>query len=320
MRLTTPSRRGDRGGGTVDRRGFLGLAAAGALFSATRAFSSPAAEPAIDFPTAPRDRLAVASYPFRKDFMPPGGTMKLLDFPRMVVERFQVKGIEPLDQHFPSTDAAYVENFRKALDSAGTHVVNIPVGQVHGSFYDTDDARRNLAIATSKHWVDVAVALGSPGIRVHLRGVKGVQPDAALASASLREVAEYGQRKQIVVNLENDDPSSEDAFFLVEVIERAKTPWLRALPDFCNSMLLDKGADYNYRAVTAMFQHACTISHVKEIETDKGNLFRVNLEKTFAIAKQAGYKGYFSMEWDSDGDPYEGTEHLIAESLKALSG
>ena len=88
-------------------------------------------------------------------------------------------------------------------------------------------------------------------------------------------------KKQIVVNLENDDPSSEDAFFIVEVIERAKNPWLRALPDFCNSMLLDKGADYNYRAVTAMFQNALTICHVKEIESDNGKLFRVNLEKDF---------------------------------------
>ncbi len=292
------------------RRGFLEFAATGALLAGSRAFGasafgSGAAEPAINFPTAPRDRLAVASYPFRKDVDPRNGTVKLLDFPQMVVDRFQVKGIEPLDQHFPSTDAAYLESFRKVLASTGTHVVNIPVGQLHGSFYDTDDAKRNLAIATARHWVDVAVTLGSPGIRVHVRGVKGVQPDAPLASASLREVADYGRQKQIVVNLENDDPSSEDAFFLVEVIERAKNPWLRALPDFCNSMLLDKGADYNYRAVTAMFQHALTICHVKEIESDNGKLFRVNLEKTFSIAKQTGYKGYFPlMEWDSDGDPY----------------
>jgi sugar phosphate isomerase/epimerase len=149
--------------------------------------------------------------------------------------------------------------------------------------------------------------------------VHGVKPDAERAASSLAGVAEYGAGKQIVVNLENDDPASEDAFFLVDVMERAKTPWLRALPDFCNSMLLDKGEDYNYRAVTAMFQHACTISHVKEIETDNGKLFRVDLAKTFAIARQAGYKGYFSIEWDSEGDPYAGTEHLIAESLKALA-
>lgn len=296
----------------MKRREFIGLVAASA-------FASTTGEPNIQFPTAPRDRLAVASYPFRKDVDPRKGKMKLVDFPKMVVERFQVKGIEPLDEHFPSTDAAYLAEFRKALDAAGAHVVDIPVGRLHGSFYDPDEAKRQTAIASGKKWVDVAVAIGSPGIRVHVQAVKGVPPNVEMAAASLRQVADYGQQKNIVVNLENDDPASEDAFFLVDVMDRAKTPWLRALPDFCNSMLLDKGEDYNYRAVTAMFQHASTISHVKEIETDNGKVFRVDLDKTFAIAKQAGYKGYFSIEWDSDGDPYEGTTHLIAGALKALS-
>jgi sugar phosphate isomerase/epimerase len=302
----------------IDRRGFLELASAGALFAATRASGSSSGEPAIAFPTAPLDRLAVASYPFRKDVDPAKGSMKLLDFPKMVAGRFGVKGIEPLDEHFPSTESAYLDEFRKALHATGTHIVNIPVGRL-SSFYDPDDGKRNAGILSAKKWVDIATVLGSPGIRVHVQGVRGVKPDVTRAAASLTEVAEYGRRKQIVVNLENDDPASEDAFYLVEVMERAKTPWLRALPDFCNSMLLNKGEDYNYRAVAAMFQHACTISHVKEIETDHGKLFRVDLAKTFAIAKRAGYKGYYSIEWDSDGDPYAGTQHLIAESLKALS-
>jgi sugar phosphate isomerase/epimerase len=301
--------------------GYVGLqfAAAGALLWTNPALAFSGTEPALTFPTAPRDRLAVASYPFRKEFDPHHGTQKLLDFPKMVVQRFQVKGIEPLDEHFATTDSAYLAQFRQVLDSTGTHVVNIPVGQIHGSFYDPDETKRNLAISTAKHWVDVAAALGSPGIRTHVRGVKGTPPDAKLAASSLSQVAAYGQKKQIVVNLENDDPASEDAFFLVDILERANTPWLRALPDFANSMILGKGEDYNYRAVAAMFQHALTISHVKEIETDNEKLFRVDLARTFAIAKQAGYKGYFSIEWDSDGDPYAGTEHLITESLKALS-
>jgi sugar phosphate isomerase/epimerase len=302
----------------VNRRGFLGCSTIGALLS-SRAFESPFAAPAVSFPTSPRARLAVASYPFRKDLAANTGTMKLVDFPKIVADRFQVKGIEPLDEHFESTEGAYLDEFRKALDATGTHVVNIPVGRLHGSFYDPDEDKRTAAIETAKKWVDVAASLGSPGIRVHVRSVRGFKPDAERAATSLAHVADYSQRKQIVVNLENDDPASEEAFYLIDVMERAKTPWLRALPDFCNSMLLNRGEAYNYRAVAAMFQHSCTISHVKEIETDNGKLFRVDLSKTFEIAKKAGFKGYFSIEWDSEGDPYAGTTHLIDEALKALS-
>ena len=42
------------------------------------------------------------------------------------------------------------------------------------------------------------------------------------------------------------------------------------------------------------------------------------MAKTFAIAKAAGYRGYFSMEWEGQGGPYDGTQTLLDESLKYL--
>ena len=91
-----------------------------------------------------------------------------------------------------------------------------------------------------------------------------------------------------------------------------------ALPDFGNSML--KGDEkFNYDAVTAMFRRAYNISHMKDCEVDRGKVYRVDPERTFAIAKAAGYKGYFSIEFEGEGDPYEGTQKLIDASLKSLS-
>jgi sugar phosphate isomerase/epimerase len=133
----------------------------------------------------------------------------------------------------------------------------------------------------------------------------------------LRQVAEYGAAKNVMINLENDDLVTEDAFFLVKVIDAVASPWLRGLPDFGNSMM--KGdEDFNYRAVEAMFRHAYNISHVKDSEVDNGKIFRVSMAKTFDIAKAAGYRGYFSMEFEGQGEPYEGTRKLIEESLRDL--
>jgi hypothetical protein len=42
------------------------------------------------------------------------------------------------------------------------------------------------------------------------------------------------------------------------------------------------------------------------------------LPQLFAIAKAARYRGYYSMESDSDVDPVVDTKHLIAESLKLM--
>jgi sugar phosphate isomerase/epimerase len=302
----------------MNRRTFLGASMAG--LGATIAFRrlDAADAPATVFPTEPRARLAVASYPFREFMEPKKGKLSLLDFPGMVADRYGIAGIEPLDQHFPTTDAAYLDKLRSALGKAKAHVVNIPVA-VHASFYDPDAAKRQAAIADAKRWVDVAVALGSPSVRTHIEGVKGKKPDAALAAASLKVVAEYGMSQDVVIHLENDDPETEEAFFIVDVIDRAGHPWLRGLPDFCNSMILGKGEDYNYKAMTAMFEHAYGISHVKDSEVDGKNVFHVDVAKTFAIAKAAGYRGYFSMEWEGATEPYAGTQGLIDASLKALA-
>jgi sugar phosphate isomerase/epimerase len=298
---------------TTTRRIFLQTCAAIAAAPRSRA----AATPDIHFPTAPRDRLAVASYPFRKFMDRPGHRgIKLTDFAAMVVEKFNIHNIEPLSEHFPSTEPAYLDELRGAVEKAHSHIVNIPAG-VGASLYDADATRRTKAIAGSKKWVDVAVAIGSPSIRVHIQGARGSAPDTGRASESLRQVAEYGAAKNVTINLENDDLDTEDAFFLAKVIDAVNSPWLRGLPDFGNSMM--KGdEDFNYKAVEAMFRRAYNISHVKDSEVDNGKVFRVSMSKTFGIAKAAGYRGYFSMEFEGEGEPYEGTRKLIEESLKDL--
>ena len=297
----------------ITRRTFIGGCAALAAAPQARLATAPD----IHFPTVPRDRLAVASYPFRNFMDRPGHAgLKLTEFAAMVVEKFGIHNVEPLSAHFPSTEPAYLDDLRRAVAQSHAHIVNIPTS-VGASLYDPDPARRDKAIAGSRKWVDVAVAVGSPSIRVHIQGARGAAPDLGRASESLKQVAEYGAAKNVMINLENDDLVSEDAFFLVKVIDEVASPWLRGLPDFGNSMM--KGdEDFNYRAIEAMFRHAYNISHVKDSEVDNGKVFRVSMSKTFAIAKAAGYHGYFSMEFEGQGEPYEGTRKLIEESLEVL--
>ncbi|MGH9741132.1 MAG: sugar phosphate isomerase/epimerase family protein, partial [Candidatus Acidiferrum sp.] len=173
--------------------------------------------------------------------------------------------------------------------------------------------------AYAKKWVDVASRIGSPGIRTHIAAAKNSSPNVARAAESLRAVSEYAAEKNVVVTLENDDLVSEDAFFIVKVIESVNNPYLHALPDFANSMMTGN-ADFNYRALQAMFQHAYNICHVKDGETDdNGKLFTVDLKKSFDILKASGYRGYCSMEYDQPGDPYAPTTKLIEQTIKYLS-
>ena len=115
------------------------------------------------------------------------------------------------------------------------------------------------------------------------------------------------------------DLISEDAFFLVKVIEAVNHPYLRALPDFANSRFTGD-ADFNERVLQTMFQHAYGICHVKDGEADgHGMLLRIDLKRAFDILKSSGYKGYCSIEFDEPGDPYAATAKLVEQTIRYLS-
>jgi sugar phosphate isomerase/epimerase len=279
--------------------------------------------PTVKFPSKPRERVAVASYPFREfiagsDHKNGNPTVELKDFAAHVVKEFNVHKIEPWTGHFPSTDPKYLAEFRAAVENAHSGVANIAVDG-ENSPYAADRAEREKAIAYSRQWIDVAVGIGCPSVRTNVPKAKDTKPDLERLSASLRQVVEYAASKSVMVHLENDNPVSEDPFFLVKVIDKVNSPWLHALPDFGNT-LNAHDEDYAYRAIDVMFAHAYGICHVKDGEVnEQGKATHVDLARTFAILKRHGYKGYCSIEYDAPGEPYKPTADLIEQTIRYLS-
>ena len=273
----------------------------------------------------------MAAYPFREFIVgwkgwdgntpskvPRSEQMELKNFAAHVAEKFNVHNIEPWSPVFPATDPKYLEEFRQEVERAHSAIVDIAVDGGH-SQYAMDARERKQAVIASNQWIDVSAALGSPSIRTHIDGAKDSKPDVGRAVDTLSEVADYAAKKNVVVHLENDNPISEDPFFIVEVIEKVKSPWLRALPDFGNS-LAAHDEQFQDRAMEAMFSEAYGICHVKDGEVDDhGKASHVDLPKTFGILKKHGYKGYCSIEYDAPGDPYKPTAELIEQTIKYLS-
>ncbi len=279
----------------------------------------------VAFPTEARERIAVASYPFR-DFIAgredaraaANEKMALKDFAAHVSEKFQVRKIEPWSEHFASLEPRYLGEIRAAVEKARGMIVNIAVDGEH-SPYAADKAERQRSVEFSKRWVDAAVAVGSPSIRTSMAQAKDSEPNARRAADTFKEVVEYAAGKNILVNMENDNPVSEDPFFVVQVIELVNHPSLHALPDFANSLVTGR-EERAYEGLQKMFAHAYNICHVKALEVDeKGRAFRVDMAKAFGILQDAKYEGYCSMEFDSPGDPYKGTAELIETTLRYIS-
>ena len=95
------------------------------LCTASAAFADKT--PRATFPTDPRARIGVASYPFREwiiaprnhDLDPKKPGMDLAAFARFVRKEFGVRGIEPLDGHFPRRILARYANFARSLTPPG---------------------------------------------------------------------------------------------------------------------------------------------------------------------------------------------------------
>ncbi len=283
------------------------------------------AGPTIAFPTAARERIAVASYPFREFILGKSdraaavhGKMALKEFPARVVAAFDLHRIEPWSEHFLSLEAAYLEELRNAAGKAGTSFVNI-AADGDDSLYSAQAEERERAAKFYRQWIDVAATIGSPSVRTNLAAASGAKPDARSLAQRFKPIAEYAASRNIVVHLENDNPVSEDPFFLVELLDRVNSAWLRALPDFGNSLAALPAEDA-YRGLDQMFARSYGISHVKDvIATPDNKTVSVDVTRVFALAAKHNYKGYFSMEWDTEGYVYEGTAKLIAETMKNIS-
>src|SRR5438309_1915417 len=135
--------------------------------------------PSLKFPASARERIAIASYPFR-DFIAgredkPAVKMELKEFAAHVSSKFNIKKIEPWSAHFRSLEKAYLEELRAAVAKAGGAIVNIAVDGEH-SPYAADSAERESAIAFSKEWIDAAVAIGSPSVRTDIPQAKDSKP------------------------------------------------------------------------------------------------------------------------------------------------
>jgi sugar phosphate isomerase/epimerase len=290
---------------------------------ATAALGATPKGPQANFPVDPRSRIAVATYPFRaiidsphnsdRDSTKPG--MDLAEFARYIRTEFKVRGIEPLDSHFPSTELDAISKLRAAFDAADVFVANMPVDE-RVELCSEDEEKRNAGNVRYRHWIDVAVMMGSPSIRIWIPKCADFS-DLPKAVHALKPTIDYAASRNIVVNLENDDPINASVARTLAAIQLAASPYLRALPDFGNGLVAGDER-FNAQGVERMFAHAWNIAHVKDAMEVKGKRKTASLEELFAIARASGFRGYYSMESDSDVDPVVDTKHLIEQSLQMI--
>jgi len=253
-------------------------------------------------PAAYRVKLSVAAYSYRKH-LPEGskrGSMTLFDLFEMAAE-WGLDAVEPTSYYFTSEDNEYLhalksKAFRLGLDISGTAIRN--------DFCHPNEKRRSEEVAHVKRWVDHAVELGAPCIRV-FGGNKHREVSAErafkLAVEGLKESCDYAGTRGVYLAIENHGYLTESAEDVLRIVEGVGHEWL--------GVNLDSG-NFKTRPYDNMEQlapHAVNVQLKVDVVQDNGNgRLRGDYARIFGILKRAGYRGYVALEYEGEEDPKSG--------------
>jgi sugar phosphate isomerase/epimerase len=211
--------------------------------------------------------------------------------------------VDPTGYYFPGypeapPDALLYEFRRRALglglDISGTGV--------RTDFTVADRAAREADVVLTKRWVDVAVKMGAPMVRVFAgRGVPEGRSEAETTAAvvdCLKACVEYGASRGILIVLQHHDDLLKTAEQTLAVVDRVGSEWLRLNVDIGS---LRTTAD-PYAEIARLAPLASTWQ-IKEQVYRKGVAEDVDVAAIVRILRESGYRGYVPLETLGAGDP-----------------
>jgi len=252
------------------------------------------------------------------EFKLPGKMLELLEVPQLMADKYKIHNIEICVPHFASSEAGYLQELKKRLAASHTRVVNMPVDIEEiwnkGGLSDPDKSVRTAAVNASKRWIDVAATIGSAAVRCDPGKLdpKNLPPTLE----SYKALADYGKSKGVHVIIENHGGvGSEHPEELVALFKGVGGDYIGALPDFANfpdETIREKG-------LGLLFPYARIVCHAKGLEFDaEGRETKYNFPRCIETSKKAGFKGIYSIEFEGEGDPYQGIQKVLDELLRTL--
>ena len=291
---------------SLTRRNVLttGLAAA-----AGATLSRPAAAAASG---SYRLRISLAAYSFRKYLG--GGADKASMTIGEFIDYCAAQGLdaaEPTAYYIYNTDPDYLHGlkaraFRQGLEISGTAIGN--------NFCLPPGPELEEELAKCRRWVDAAVHLGAPHIRVFAgRRRRGGSPEEDFANMipAMRRAVDYAAARGIFLGIENHGYLTQTADDVLRIIEAVPSPWLGVNLDTGNF----KANGYDEIAKVAAKSINC---QVKTEINDDGGKRPVDLARIFSILRQANYRGYVALEYEGKEEPKTAVPRYL-EQMKALA-
>jgi sugar phosphate isomerase/epimerase len=231
--------------------------------------------------------------------------LTLLDFPGMVRDRYGLRLVELCQTHFADSSRQYLDEVRGRLALAGISAVNVPIDV--GNISDRDEKVRRHDVENIRKWMDVAAYVGAPCARVNSGRFPEGDTDLGLTIESYQELAAHAASLGTTLLIENHGGISADPANIVRLLDRVGSDRFRVCLDFGNFT-----ADVRYQALEMLFPYAA-IAHVKTYGFDEqGNEMAYAVDRGVALGQKAGFSGPYSIEFEGDGDQFEGVASSVA--------
>jgi sugar phosphate isomerase/epimerase len=151
-------------------------------------------------------RIAVMVFNFENMLRVPGlwesptDTLDIMDVPQLFVDRYGVHNIEIQHTHFPSTEPAYLKDFRSRVEKVGSRIsnINLEFGPLNVSAPTL--VARLQAIDLTKQWIEHAAVLGSPRVMINQGALK--DDNKADAIKALKTMVAYGASRNVRIGVE----------------------------------------------------------------------------------------------------------------------
>jgi len=268
-------------------------------------------------PRAGKIRLSCNLYSFNEPLLQKRSMTleKALDF----CAELGFDAVDPTGYYFPGYPEAPPDDYvyaiknralRLGLDVSGTGVRN--------DFTYADAAKRAADVVLVKRWIDVAVKLGAPMVRVFAgRGVPEGRTEAEVTGwvvEHIRECVAYGAERGVAIVLQHHDDLLKTAAQTLAVLERIDSEWLGLTVDVGSL----RTTDDPYAEIARLAPHAYTWQ-LKEQVYRKGVAEDVDVAKIARILRDSAYRGYVPLETLGAGDPRPKLRKFLDQVRAALA-
>lgn len=260
-----------------------------------------------------RMKLSLAAYSFRQALAGSKKSMTLEDFVNRAA-MWDIDAVEPTSYYFP--DPPTPEYCRRLRRQAFLLGLGISGTAIRNTFTYPPGPQLEKEIAHVKRWIDLAVDLGAPTIRIFAGDLQKGTTEAQAREwciGAIQQCCEYAGPRGVILALENHGGIVSTVDQLLSIVKAINSDWFGVNWDSGNFRSADPYGDLAKAAPYAV------VAQIKTEVSPNGAPQAADLARVVGILRESGYRGFVALEYEAEEDPFVAVPRHLAE-LRRLIG